>query len=87
MSRESLWDEYLQEQWDEKHGCRFTVDVPVNLIISVDGFDTEEVEDLHDRIDSAITTLCESLYHDKKTNFFSNMERDMENVVTVRDVE
>lgn len=87
MSRESLYDDYLEEQWTEEHGCTFIVEVPVNLTISVDGYDTDEPEDLHEKIDSSISDLCEVLYHHKNTKWFSNMERNIEYDIEVRDVE
>lgn len=87
MSRESVYDDYLEQQWDEKHQCKFIVDVPVNLTISVEGYDTDEPGDLHEKIDSAISDLCEVLYHHKNTKWFSNMERDIEYDIKVRDME
>lgn len=86
MSREYLYDDSREAQWDEKHSCKFVVEVPVYLTITVDGYDTEEAEDLGDRVDDAIAILCDLLYHEKKAHFFSNMERDEEYAIDVRDV-
>ena len=82
-----MWQDSLVEQWDEKHRCKYTVGVHVNLTINVDGYDTEEPEDLHDRIDNAISEICDVLYHNKDTTWFDNMERDIEYNIDVRDVE
>lgn len=87
MMHEYRYDDTPEKQWNDDHGCTFTVEVPIKLTIEVDGYDTEESEDLSDRIDCAIYDLCDVLYHDKRTKFFSNMERDYDKRIDIKEME
>lgn len=75
------------DEWTNNHKCSFKVDVPVIMSIYVDGYDTEEEDDLKDRIDCAIYDLCEVLYNHKKARFFNDMKRDYENLIKIIEIE
>lgn len=86
MSYDYDYEDSLEQQWDKNHSCVYKVDVPVKLTITVEGYDTDEPVDLHDKIDCAIYDMCEVLYHNRITKFFINMERDLDDPIVVRDV-
>lgn len=78
MRHESLFEDYLGEEWDREHGRSFKVSVPVIVTLTVEGNNTEDYDDLVDKIDYAISDICDVLYQNKRTDFFENMERDIE---------
>ena len=87
MSRESLHQDEIEDRWMEEHDCSFKVEVATTVTIWVNGYDNEDEDDLDDRVDTAIEEICEVLYHDKRTSYFSNMERDYQYKVDIKEIE
>ena len=67
-----------EDPWMDAHSCSFEVKVPVTLTLQVDGYDTDDVDDLAMKIDDMICNLCEVLYKNRRTRFFLNMSVDSE---------
>ena len=87
MSRECLHQYEIEDRWMDEHSCRFKVEVATTMTIWVDGYDNEDEDDLDDRVDTAIEEVCEVLYHDKRTTYFSNLERDYQYKVDIKEIE
>lgn len=87
MSRDKPSKNVLEEKYDATHTRTFTVDVPAVVRIEVKGYDSDDIEDLSEKVESAIAEMCEALYHNKATSFFVNMERDENYSIEVKNVE